>query len=285
MGKLADQMRSDLVLRGFAPSTIKEYLCYARNFAAFHRRSPEELGEDHVRAYLHHKIEARGLKPNTTRVIVAALKFLFATTLGRPEVVAGIPYPKAPKLLPDVPTPAEVRALIDASPTSTTRALLMLGYGAGLRISEARKLRPQDVDAERHVLKVTGGKGGKDRFTLLPPALLAALRQHWRERQPRGEWLFPGLRGRPLSKCAVAARFHAAYDASGLRRRMTFHTLRHAFATHLLEGGMDVVTIQALLGHANLDTTMRYLHVRTDRFDSRTSPLDRLYAATESTAT
>src|SRR5262245_11850461 len=174
MGKLADQMRSDLVLRAFAPCTVKEYLRCARNFVAYHRKPPEELGEADIRAYLHHEIEGRGLHPNSLRIPVAAIKFLFTRTLGRPEVVARIPYPKVPRSLPDVPSPDEVRALLDASPTSMTRALLMLGYGAGLRNAEARMLRASDIDTQRRVLKVTAGKGRKDRLTVLPPRLLEA---------------------------------------------------------------------------------------------------------------
>lgn len=278
MGKLADQMRSDLVLRGFASSTIEEYLRSTRKFVAFHKKSPLVLGEAEIRAFLHHEME-RGLQPNSTRIAVAALKFLYAKTLGRPEVVARIPFPKQPKPLPDVPSPEEVRALIEAAPSTTTLALLMLGYGAGLRISEARMVRVRDVDSQRHVLKVNAGKGKKDRLTLLPAPLLDTLRRHWKERHPRDEWLFPGRRDRPLSKSAVTARFDEAYAASSLRRPMTFHSLRHAFATHLLEDGVDVVTIQALLGHTHLGTTLRYLRVRADRIEAITSPLERLFAA------
>lgn len=277
MGKLYDQMRSDLVLRGYAASSVKEYLRYARKFVAFHRRSPLELGEDDVRAFLHHEIEVRKLAPNSTRAAVAALKFLFGETLGRPDVVARIPFPKQPLPLPDVASPEEVRTLLGAAPSTTTRVLLMLGYGAGLRISEARRLRRSDIDSVRGVLKVTAGKGSKDRLTLLPQALLEELRGYWRERRPPGEWMFPGRGGGPLSKCAVADRFRAAHTASGLRRPMTFHSLRHAFATHLLEDGVDVVTIQSLLGHSDLSTTLRYLRVRAVRVSAVTSPLQRLF--------
>lgn len=279
MGKLADQMRSDLVLRGYASSTVADYLRCARKFVAFHNKSPLEMGEVEVRAFLHHLIEVHSLQPNATRVPVAAIKFLFAKTLGRPEVVARIPFPKQPQPLPDVASPEEVRALLEASPSTTTRALLMLGYGAGLRISEARMMRIGDVDSKRHVLRVTAGKGRKDRLTLLPATLLDALRQHWRERRPKGEWLFPDRRGRPLSKSAVTLRFNKTHAAAGLRRPMTFHSLRHAFATHLLEDGVDVVTIQALLGHSRLSSTLRYLRVRADRIEAITSPLEQLFAA------
>jgi site-specific recombinase XerD len=280
MGKLADDMRSDLELRGYARETVQEYLRCMRSFVRFHGKSPLELGEAEVRAFLHHEIAERGLQPNSTRIPIAAIKFFYVHTAERPDVVRRIPFPKQPKPLPEIASPEEVRQLIDAAPSTTTRALLMLGYGAGLRITEARRMRPGDVDSRRHVLKVTAGKGRKDRLTLLPGTLLGELRTYWRERRPQGEWLFPGLRkGSPLSKSAVTDRFDEAYEASGLRRPLTFHSLRHAFATHLLEGGVDVVTIQALLGHANLGTTLRYLRVRADRIEAVTSPLERLYAA------
>jgi site-specific recombinase XerD len=279
MGKLADQMRSDLVLRGFASKTINEYLRYAGLFVKFHGKPPAALGEPEVRAFLLHEIEVRGVEPNSTRVAVAALKFLYNVTLSRPEVVVRIPFPKSPKRLPDVPSAEDVLALIDAAPSTMTRALLMLGYGSGLRISEACSVCASHVDSQRKVLKVAGGKGAKDRLTLLPTPLLEALRQLWRETRPPGEWLFPGPKGRPLSKTAVTRRFKEALAAAGVKRKMTFHSLRHAFATHLLEGGVDVVTIQALLGHANIGTTMRYLRVRTTHIQSVQSPLERLFTA------
>jgi site-specific recombinase XerD len=195
-------------------------------------------------------------------------------------VVAKVPWPRQPKRLPEVPSPEEIKSLLDAAPSLRTRAMLMLAYGAGLRLSEVASLRAADVDSQRGVLRVRSGKGRKDRITVLPPTLLDALRAWWRARPKGGEPLFPGRQAdRGLSHNAIAQRFNEAVAASGLTRRMTFHTLRHAFATHLLEGGVDVVTIQALLGHASLHTTLRYLRLRAVHLERVQSPLERLFAA------
>jgi site-specific recombinase XerD len=275
MGELANRMRQDLVLRNYSPNTVPQYLAAARKFAAFHRQSPADMGEHEVRAYVEHLL-ADGRIPNSVRVTIAALKFLYRHTLARPEVVARLPWPREPKRLPEIPSHDEIRRLLD-TPCVTTRALLMLGYGAGLRISEARALRVGDIDTHRVVLHVRGGKGAKDRVTLLPPELLATLREHWRATRPTGDRVFPGARpGSVLSASAVQNRLRVALQAATVSRPFTFHSLRHAFATHLLEGGTSVVVIQSLLGHSSLETTLRYLRVRVDTLQTVTSPLTAL---------
>jgi len=278
MGELADRMEQDLVLRNYSPKTIPQYLASARKFAAFHRRSPAELGEREVRAYLEHLLRD-GRIVNSVRVTIAALKFLYRHTLERPDVVARIPWPREPRRLPEIPSHDEVRRLLQ-TPCPTTRALLMLGYGAGLRISEARAIRVGDLDKARGVLRVRGGKGAKDRLTLLPPELLAALREHWRVTRPEDDRLFPGARaGSVVSSNFVQQRLKIALAAAQITRRpFTFHTLRHGFATHLLEAGTSVVIIQSLLGHSSLETTLRYLRVRVDTLENVTSPLTALLA-------
>lgn len=277
MGELADRMRQDLVLRNYSPRTVPQYLGCARKFAAFHRRSPAEMGETEVRAYLQHLLED-GRIPNSVRVTVAALKFLYRKTLGRPEVVARIPWPREPRRLPEIPSHDELRRLL-AAPCPTTRALLMLGYGAGLRISEACTLRVGDIDRARGVLLVRGGKGAKDRVTLLPPELLTALAEHWRAARPGGDRVFPGSRaGTSMSTSVAQRRLKDALRAAGVTRPFTYHSLRHSFATHLLEGGTNVVVIQHLLGHTSLETTQRYLRVRVDLLEKVRSPLTALLA-------
>lgn len=279
MGKLADKMRDDLVLKGFATRTVPQYLGAARRFVAFYRKSPTELGEPEVRAYLVHLLEVEKLTPNGVRVTIAALKFLYRVTLERPEVVAKIPWPRQPKKLPDVPTREEVAAVLAAADGPVTELMLMLAYGSGLRLSEVAALTFDQVVRNKGLLHVRGGKGRKDRFTLLPPTALAAMDAYWRAARPPRPHFFPGaVEGRPLTGGAVAARFTAARTRAGITTPMTFHSLRHAFATHMLEDGVDVVTIQALLGHASITTTMRYLHVRIDHLERVTSPLERLSA-------
>lgn len=275
MGELADRMRQDLVLRNYSPRTIPQYLGSARKFAAFHRRSPSEMGEAEVRAYLQHLLED-GRIANSVRVTVAALKFLYRKTLERPEVVARIPWPREPRRLPEIPSHDELRRLL-AAPCPTTRALLMLGYGAGLRISEACALRVGDIDRARGVLLVRGGKGAKDRVTLLPPELLTALAGHWRTARPTGDRVFPGSRpGTSMSSSVAQRRLKDALVSARVTRPFTFHSLRHAFATHLLEDGTNVVVIQHLLGHTSLETTQRYLRVRVDLLEKVRSPLTAL---------
>lgn len=275
MGELADRMRQDLVLRNYSPKTVPQYLACARKFAAYYRRSPAEMGETEVRAYLQHLLED-GRIPNSVRVTVAALKFLYRKTLDRPEVVARIPWPREPRRLPEIPSHDELRRLL-AAPCPTTRALLMLGYGSGLRISEACALRVGDIDRARGVLLVRGGKGAKDRVTLLPAELRTALADHWRATRPTGNRVFPGTRPETSMSANVAQRrLRLALAAAGVTRHFTFHSLRHAFATHLLEDGTNVVVIQSLLGHTSLETTQRYLRVRVDLLEKVRSPLTAL---------
>lgn len=286
MGKIGDRMREDLVLRGFRPGTIQQYLGAAQRFVAFYDKPPGRLGENEIRGYLRYLLEDRGLAPNGVRVPIASLKFLYSVTLGRPDVVAKIPWPRQPKILPEVPSPEEIKLLLDAVTDARTRAMLMLAYGGGLRLSEVSALRAGDIDSARGVLRIRAGKGQKDRITVLPPTLLEALRTWWRLRPKGGDLVFPGhKRGSGVSSTTIHKRFHTALIAAGLRRRMTFHTLRHAFATHLLENGVDIVTIQSLLGHAHLGTTLRYLRLRAVHLERVQSPLERLFSADTTAAT
>ena len=277
MGELADKMKLQLELKGRSPHTVSAYLRYARKFAAFHGRSPREMGEPEVRQWLSHLMEERKSQPDLLRVHIAALNFLYGEVLGRPDVVAWVPWPRKAKRLPQILTQQEVSTLIDRAVTPRMRVMIMAGYGAGLRITEACRLRVQDVDSKRGLLFLHATKGNKDRVAPLPHKLLMALRAWWFGTRPEGPYLFPGRRpSRPVTRQAVNCQFMETVKASGITRRVTFHSLRHAFATHLLEEGIDLLTIQEMLGHMQLTTSLKYMHVRVDRILTVGSPLDRL---------
>jgi integrase/recombinase XerD len=278
MGQLRDRMEQDLILRGLRPATRRIYLFYCQRFAAFFKRSPEELGEAEVRQFLLHYIQVQHCSHDTYRQIRAALKFLYIVTLKQTCVVAHLPVARRPRRrLPEVLTPQELAALFNALEAPKYRAVLMTCYAAGLRISEACHLRVADIDSQRMVLRIRNGKGGQDRFTMLSPRLLVILRRYWLLDQPTA-WLFPGRdAAHPISTDAVRRVFRRACAAAGLtRKHCTPHSLRHSFATHLLDAGTDLVLIQTLLGHQSIRTTCRYTHISTERLQKATSPLDRL---------
>jgi site-specific recombinase XerD len=210
---------------------------------------------------------------------VAALKFLYTVTLNRPEVVARIPYPKVPRVLLDIPSPGEVAKVLGALRAPKYRMLLCCAYGSGLRVSEACNLCIGDLDSQRMVIHVRAGKGGRDRYAMLSPVLLASLRQYYRTERPEKPFLFPGnTPGTPVRPEGVQTALRIALTHSGVSKRITPHTLRHAFATHSLESGTDLRVIQVLLGHATIRTTTRYVHVSTRLIASTRSPLDAIAA-------
>jgi site-specific recombinase XerD len=269
-------MATELRLRGMSPITQRMYLGCVERFAAYHHRSPAAVGEPEVRAFLDHLLRDRGMRPTTLRVYGAALRFLYDTTLERPEVMRRIPYPRGvPARLPDVLSQAEVAHLLAAAPSLKHRAMMMAAYGAGLRVSELCALTAEDIDSARMLVRVRDGKGAKDRYVMLSPRLLATLRAYWRQRPPRGPYLFPSPRpGQPLSRKAVWHMLRRAARRAGLRKRVTPHTLRHCFATHLLEAGTNIRVIQVLLGHRSLRTTARYALVSPAHVGTVRSPLD-----------
>jgi integrase/recombinase XerD len=277
MGQIQDKMKADLQLRGFAMTTQKEYLQRARNFVAYHRRSPTEMGEQEVREFLLNLVNKKHAGPATHHMYVASIKFLYAKTLGRPEVVAAIPWPRRPITLPDILTGEEVEHLFSQIRSIKHRAILMTAYGAGLRISEACSLQTADIDSKRMLIHVRDGKRSKDRYVMLSERLLGILRPYWKAARPQGPFLFPGLiPGCPITTSAVQRMLKQVVARCGFTKRVTAHSLRHGFATHLLETGTDIRTIQRLLGHASIQTTARYTKV-TERHLGRTkSPLDLL---------
>ncbi len=276
MTPLRLRMIEDLKLRNLAPRTIQAYIGRVAAFARHFGRSPEDLGRDEVRAYLLHLVREKHVSWSTYNQTVAALKFLYEVTLGREGVLVRVACPKQPKKLPVVLGLDEVARLFAAVVGLKHRAILMTAYAAGLRISEVVALRVDDIDSQRMVLRVRQGKGRRDRYVMLSPRLLALLREYWKAARPT-DWLFPGdLPGRPLTASTVhRVCVQAARDA-GLGKHVTVHTLRHSFATHLLEAGTDIRTIQVLLGHRNLKTTAVYTHVSPVAVEATRSPLDRL---------
>jgi site-specific recombinase XerD len=239
--------------------------------------SPAELGAAEVRTFLLHQIEVEQLAYASYRQVYAALKFLYGVTLGRPSEVSHIPCPKRqPNGLPKVLNIDELTAFFAALRKAKYRALFMTCYAAGLRLSEVCHLQVEDIDSKRMVLHVRSGKGGKERLTVLSPRLLEVLRAYWRLAKPR-VWLFPGATpARPVALDTARSVFHRARVEAGLPLGYTPHSLRHSFATHLLDAGTDLVLIQALLGHHSINTTSRYTHVSTARIQKVVSPLDRL---------
>ena len=275
MGQLRDRMEGDLLLKGLAEVTRAEYLRCARQLAAHYRRSPAELGADEVHAYLVHLVDTLHYSPANLKMHVAALKFLYTVTLNRPEVVARIPYPKVPRVLLDIPSPGEVAKVLSALRAPKYRMLLVCAYGSGLRVSEACNLCVGDIDSQRMVLHVRAGKGGRDRYAMLSPVLLTSLRQYYHTERPEKPYLFPGhIPGQPVRPEGVQTALRIALTHSGVSKRITPHTLRHAFATHSLESGTDLRVIQVLLGHATIRTTTRYVHVSTRLIAATRSPLD-----------
>lgn len=274
MGDVFERMAWDLSFAGRAAKTRKVYLADARAFGAFLSRSPEELGQAEVRAWVEHLI-GRGTSPSRLRQHLAALAFLYRKTLGRPEAVSFFAWPKDAERLPVVLSVDEIARLLAAVQGASYRMLFRTMFSTGLRIREACRLRVDDLDAERGVIRVAG-KGAKERQAALHEPLLEALRSYWREVRPVPPWLFTGRTGNPLDPDLARRVFKEAVKASGLIKRATPHALRHTYATLLLEQGTDLRVIQALLGHATLRSTERYLHVSTRLIAASADPLGML---------
>jgi site-specific recombinase XerD len=270
-------MIEDMQIRNLAPRTQACYVEQVGRFARHFRKSPELLGPTEIRAWQIYLAADKRLAASSISVAVAALRFLYTVTLRRTWTVKDdIPTCRQPRQLPEVLSPAEVAAFLDGMKTLKHRVILTVCYAAGLRVSEAVRLRPAAIDSQRMVIRVEAGKGRKDRYVMLSSRLLQLLREYWRRTHP-GEWLFPGDRpGEPITRFAVEHACREARARSGITRPVTPHSLRHAFAVHLLESGTDLRTIQLLLGHRNLSTTARYLRIATSTVCATASPLDAL---------
>ena len=276
MGQLYEKMASDLKLRRYSARTQKSYLWCARRFVRHHMRSPAEMGGKEIRDFLllHHE---RGASASSIKMYVASLRFLYAVTLGRPGEVQNIPWPRVAQKLPAVIDRDHVQALLGKIEPLKYRMVVMTAYGTGLRISEILALEISDIDGKAGLIHIRHGKGDRPRLVPLPRRLLQALREYWRLERPRGPLLFPGEKpDKQLCPDTIRRAVHCAAAELGIHRRVTMHAFRHSFATHLLESGEDLRTIQVLLGHRSIRNTTRYLQVSTQHLASVTSPLDTL---------
>jgi integrase/recombinase XerD len=277
MVRLRDRMREDLELRGCRPATIDTYLRCVRRFVEHVGRPPAAIRADDVRQFLLHLLRVRKAHPRTLNVYASALRFFYRVTLKRPEVVAEVANMRVPMRLPRFLSGSEIERLLAAIPSRKHQAILMLAYGAGLRVGEIQRLEAQDVDAKRMVLHIRTTKRGRERYVMLSPRLLQALRAYWKEARPPGPRLFPGQDPEKLiTRNAIHKALRKAAQKAGLTTSFSPHSLRHSFATHLLEAGTDLRTLQVLLGHASVRSTTTYLHVTTARLQTLRSPLDDL---------
>jgi integrase/recombinase XerD len=275
MTPLRQRLIDDLCLRNYSPRTIDTYVGCLVRFARHFGRSPDALGAEEIRLYQLDLI-GRGVSWSLYNQTACAMRFFYRTTLGRPELVEMIPFGKKPKTLPVVLGPEEVLRFLDAAPSGRDRVLLQTAYSCGLRIGELIRLKVADIDSVRMVIAVRQGKGRKDRLVPLSPRLLEVLRVYWEHDRPKG-WLFPGQDPeRPLDSSSVQRMCQNLVARLRLGKRVTPHTLRHSFATHMLEAGVDLRTLQAILGHSDLATTAHYLHVETARLRRVPALLDRL---------
>ena len=283
MTELRRRMLEELRLRNYASNTIAVYIRCVANFAQYFRASPDRLGPEHIRQYQLLLVQRKKISWALFNQTVCALRFLYRHILHRDWMIEYIPYPRREDKLPVVLSPAEVAAVFEATHNLKHRTILMTIYAAGLRVSEVTHLRLSDIDSQRQLIRIRQGKGHKDRQVMLSPKLLEALRIYWKSYRPK-VWLFPGESPeRPLSSETVWRVCHQAGEAAHLSKPISPHTLRHCFATHLLEDTIDLRRIQVLLGHRHLKTTSRYLHVSNLAVRTTVSPLERLPDPTDPT--
>jgi integrase/recombinase XerD len=276
MTRLRERMLQDLRIRNYSEKTQSIYIARVAQFARHAGRAPDQLGAEEIRSYLVHLVETKRASWSKFNQSVCALRFFYRVTLGRGDLVPDIPFPRGQKHLPTVLSREEVARLLGAVRIPKHRAVLTTIYAAGLRVSEAVGLKTTDIDSQRMVINVRQAKGRKDRTVMLSPHLLALLRSYAKAERP-GEWLFPGRRkDHPLHVTAVQRACKQARARARIEKHASVHTLRHSFATHLLEAGTDLRVIQMLLGHRSIKTTVIYTHVSTQRLHETQSPLDRL---------
>jgi site-specific recombinase XerD len=268
-------MIEDMTVRNLSPATQRSYVHAVARFSQYFDKSPDRLGLEDVRAYQVH-LASKGMAWASFNQIVCALRFLYGVTLARAEMPERIAYAREPRKLPVVLSAEEVVRFLEAVPGLKSRAALTTAYAAGLRVSEVVALKNRDIESKRMVIRIEHGKGGKERYAMLSTQLLRILRAYWRLARPQ-HWLFPGRDPvHPIDQTVLHAACRSARQAAGLEKHVTVHTLRHSFATHLLENGTDIRIIQVLLGHNSLSTTARYTQVSTSTIQKTMSPLDRL---------
>ena len=287
MTHLRKMMLEELQRRNYAETTISSYIRIVEDFSRRFQRPPDRLGPQHIREYQSELFRKRKLAASTVTVYLAALRFFYTKTLKKSWSAAATPYPKRAEHIPSILSQQEVARLIDAADNSFHRTLLMALYATGVRRAELTHLKISDVDSQRMVIHVQGGKGRKDRDVMLSPKLLKELREHWRRlRRKPSQWLFPGNHqhtdDQPISTKVVWHACRNAAKRAGIKKPVHPHTLRHCFATHLLEQGADLRNIQMLLGHNDLEQTTVYLHVSELRLNATASPLDSLSVRSDS---
>lgn len=276
MTPLRRQMIEDMRARGLAGGTQDCYLRAVTCLARFYNKSPDALTMREVQRFLIHLSEDRGLASASCNVYAHGLRFFYSVTLGRDWVRLHVPRRRQPRHQPEILSRDEVRAVLRAAGNVRDRTLLSIAYGGGLRVGEVVALKLADIDRGRMCLRIREGKRRKDRLALLSEAMLDTLQAYWRARRPEG-WLFPGqVPGRPLTRKTAGRIFKTAKAKAGITKGVSLHSLRHAFATHLLEAGTDIVVVQRLLGHASIRSTLRYLHLSERRLMGTGSPLDDL---------
>ncbi len=274
MTPLRQRMIEDMKIRNLSPNTRKRYVKGVADFAEYFGKSPELLGAEEVRQYQLYLITDKGLSSSSVNIVVCALRFLYRYTLGHPWDIERIRPSRREKKLPIVLSLDEVMQFFNAVKSTKHRVILMTAYAAGLRVSEVTQLKLTNIDSKRKTIRVEQGKGHKDRYVMLSPRLLGILRDYWKMYRPP-EWLFPGItQNKPISPATVRNVCRLASLASGLGKKVTPHTLRHSFATHLLEAGTDLRTIQVLLGHKSPISTSRYTHIAVQNIQATKSPFD-----------
>ncbi|HEY2970366.1 MAG TPA: site-specific integrase [Casimicrobiaceae bacterium] len=288
MTHLRQVMLEELQRRNFAATTITTYLKAVEQFARHFKCRPDRLNHIHLRTYQAYLLRERKLMPHTVRLHVAALRFFFVKTLKRRYLLDDIPYPKAPRRLPSILSVDEVTQLIDAADSLSHRTMLMVLYSTGMRNSELRHLQVADIDSRRMLIHIRLGKGGRDRYVPLSATLLTTLRGYYRWMHPK-TWLFPGTidgwrADKPITPKVLWEACVVAAQRAGLRKRVSPHLVRHSYATHLLESGADLRTIQLLLGHAEVRHTVLYLHLSRRHLQAVANPLDALSVAAPDTA-
>ena len=274
MGALREKMIEEIRLRNFSPRTEQSYVAAMVGLVKHYHRSPDQLTQDEIRSYLLH-LKERGLSPSSRNVAISGMKFFYHQILGWDEQKLFLPPRKGSWRLPEVFSPKEVERLLCANGKLRDRCLLMTAYATGVRLSELVRLKVSDIDSERMTVRVEQGKGKKDRYTILSQRLLEELRSYWKVHRSKS-WLFPNAKGGPLSIDYAQRIYNLAKLKAGIHKGKGIHTLRHCFATHLLEAGVDLVTIKTLLGHNSLQSTQRYLQIRQHKLTSAGSPLDLL---------
>jgi len=282
MHPLRLQMQRDMKLRGLALRTQESYIAAVAALAKHYSRSPDGLSVEEIQGHVLHLLDERKLSWSTCNQAICAFRFLYGITLKRSAFALEIPHGRTPQRQPEILSRMEVKRLLNAAPRIADGVLLKTTYAAGLRLSEVIALRWSDIDididSERMSLRVEQGKGGRDRYTVLSSGLLSELRAYWKRCRPHGPWVFPGRRdtSKPLCDSAVQRLYTQTKKQAGITKRGGIHALRHAFATHLLEAGIDLHTIQQFMGHTSLSTTQRYLHLTQTHLKGHTTALDLL---------